>query len=421
MKKIIITLFVLSFLFWNTAWAYTYPYTFTKHTGKYASVKDNTSMTLKGYLTPLLGSDDAWVGIRSSWFSIQWAQYTPFLRDNGIYGINDILDLEVFGNISNSPLGLFFENESDPMSILKDNNLKVIPQWLPVYLNAQLYNTLKKKDTDNLHHILNGYSYLSTTKAPWVEIKGKIKDFTIHYSVEMCTNEYEEKLPCAIELAPVKQKFIESWMSENPMTEDELMEKFSDIMFITDTEEFKVNTKIFVAEEIIVNGKNITTIWDDYQKSIDYSSYSYVRSQNLSKLNQDQIKVLDKLVKVFRKLNATWKEKQVQDFMKQLKNVVDSDYKKMNEIVRPANQPWKYIWAPDEYIVSENPSLPKLRERYKLLNTYHTILTPLLKESLEKEKKRVEEKRTWELKAILQKMQINYDKQWSLWFIIWDN
>jgi len=415
MKKIIITLFVLSFLFWNTAWAYTYPYTFTKHTGKFSSVKDNTSMTIKGYLTPLLASDIAWwLGIRSSWFSIQWAQYTTFLRDNGIYGINDILDFEVFGNISNSPLGLFFENESDPISILKDNNLKVIPQWLPVYLNAQLHNTLKKKDLNNLHGILNGYYYLSTIKAPRVEIKGKIKDFTVHYSVEMCTNEYEEKLPCAIELYPIKQKFIKSWMSENPMTEEELIEKISDIMFDTDTEEFKVNTKIFVAEEIIVNGENITTIWDDYQKSIDYSSYSYVRSQNLSKLNQDQIKVLDKIVKVFRKLNATWKEKKVQDFMKQLKNVIDSDYKKINEIVRPANQPWKYIWVSDEYIVRENPSLPKLRKRYNLLNTYYTILTPILKESVEK-------KRIWELKAILQKMKIIYDKLWSLWFIIWGN
>lgn len=394
MKKILLIL-IVSVLFWNTAWAYTYPYEFTKHTGKYTAVKDNSQMNLTWYLTPLLISDDSSVWIRSSWFSIQWAKYTTFLRNNWIYWINSIIDFEVFWNISNNPLGLFFENEKDPMSILKDKNLKLISQWLPIYLNANLYNILKNKDSNELYSILNWTSYISDTKAPWIQIKWKIKDFNVKYEVEICEN----NTACAIELLPLKEEFIRSWISENPMKEEEFLEKFHKIIESYTTEAFEVNTKIFVAEEIIVNWKNITTIWDKNGNNVDYSSYDNLRKIHISKLKENEIKVLDKLVKTFRTMNAKWKTKQVQDYMKQIKSVVDNDFKKMTEIVKKY---WQ--WTPDSYIVAQNPSLTKLREKYKLLSTYHTILTPILNEWLEKEKKKIEEKRALELKVILEEL-----------------
>jgi len=409
MKKIL-SILIISILLWNTTWAYTYPNTFLSHTGKYTAVKDNSQMDLKGYLTPYVRSDDAGSSMKSSLYSIEWAEFTSFLKNNGIYWVDGII-WDPFADVSNTPFWLFFENKALPEQALeKKISQKDLSQWLPIYVSQALYNNIKK---NNLSEEYFTYS----NKPVEVKIKGKIKDFKVKYDVEMCQNQDDnsnEQYVCAEKLLPLQQEFLDSALTEKPMSKEEFKEEFNEIMTFYSTESFEVNTKVFVADEFIVNGKSIIALSTEPQINIDYGSYENLKKIHMGKLKENEKKVLENLVKKLRKLNATGKSKQVQKFVSQIKTTVDADYKKMSEIVK------KHQGMNDEYIVSQNPTLPKLRERYKLLSTFHTLLVPIVNEWKVKELQKIEAQRLWELRAILQEMKTNYDEQWPLWFL-WIN
>lgn len=407
MKKIL-SILIISMLLWNTVLAYTYPNTFVSHTGKYIAVKDNSQMDLKGYLTPYVRSDDAGSSIKSTLYSIEWAEFTSFLKNNGIYWVDGII-WSPFADVSNTPFWLFFENKNIPQQALeKKLSQKDLSQWLPIYVSQALYNQIKINTLSEEYFTYNN-------EPVEVKIKWKIKDFNVKYNVEMCQTEeknYEDEFVCAEKLLPLQKEFLDSAITEKPMSKEEFIEKFNSIMTFYSTDSFEVNTKIFVADEFIVNGKSIVTPSKESQINIDYGSYEHLKKIHIGKLKENEKKVLENLVKKLRKLNATGKSKQVQKFVAQIKTAVDTDYKKISEIVK------KYQGMNDEYIVSQNPSLPKLRERYKLLSTFHTLLVPIMNEWKIKETQKIEVQRLWELRTILQEMKTNYDKHWPIWFLL---
>lgn len=421
MKKILWILIISILLCWNTLnlWAYSYPNTFSSHTGKYTRVKDGSQMDLKGYLTPYVRSDDAWTGMRSSLYSIEWAEFTSFLKNNGIYWVDGIIGFP-FADVSNTPFWLFFENKALPEQALeKKISQKDLSQWLPIYVSQALYNQIKMNSLSE--------EYFTYKNEPIeVSLKGKIKDFRVNYEVEMCIgneegswgsgNEetYQEEYVCAEKLLPLQQEFLDSAITENPMSKEEFIEEFNDIMTFYSTESFSVDTKIFVADELIVNGKSIVASSSEPERNIDYGSYEHLKKIHMGKLKENEKKVLENLVKKLRKLNVTGKSKQVQKFVSQIKTVVDADYKKMSEIVK------RHQGMSDEYIVSQNPTLPKLRERYKLLSTYYTLLVTIVNEWKLKELQKIEVQRLSELREILKELKKNYDEQWWLWFL-WIN
>jgi hypothetical protein len=392
MKKIIISFILILVLLFNETYAISlFPYEYKSYDWTYSNKKEWELLELNWYITPFFKPDDAW-WIKWWWFKIKDSQYSLYLNQNWVYWINWITK-ENIGNISNNPLWLYYQNKSDIEKLYKNDNLSIISKGLPIMLTKDIYNYLQNVNIDDLHELMYWYYDIQNIEVPTVKLKWKIKDFKTEWDIELC-----EWVPCSIILEPYKQDFIQSWKDDKKMSKEEFVNTFNSIWKDWEKYHYNINTKIFIAEEIIINWKNILDIPKENNIITTDNSYETIRKNNIWKLKENEIKVLNKLVIAFRQSFSKWKWVQIETLMKKLKESTNKDYKKINDIIE------KYKWLSDSDIIAQNPSLTKLRENWRLKNTYYTILLPVLNEWLEAERKKIEENRILELKKILDEL-----------------
>lgn len=315
MKKSFSLLLLIVLLFTNmnlvNALNYYDYYPYWKYSWKHQNIKDWETITLEWYLTfPVSRADDGAVYSIFKIPNILFAKY--YLKSNWTYWVSAPIDEWIS---SSSPFALFYDEENksywaslNSYELDKDKKEKMANLWLPVYINENLKNHI---DNNNWYEIADFYrdnnieityeviseygNYNQTSPLVPVKIIWTMKDLKLNwrwwifpseytdlisYSVfDINFDPYEEDFVLCYDLAEkIKQNYL-SKISYIPYWEFEHSEEdmnnfkneYMDLMNVVKAKckmsDYKIDTKVFVAEDIEINWKSLFDISPQYPKT----------------------------------------------------------------------------------------------------------------------------------------------------------
>lgn len=386
MKKLYLFLFTTFFLlFFNNTFAWCWmnltERPVNEYTWKYANIEDWTEMTIEWYMTWVIRwdwctSDEAY------WFDDNWRYAKYWFEENWIYSIpeneNRPISYWLFFDEENKVLASS-QNRSSLHWALNYSDYRIIEEYSPYlskYKDVNFYNLWLHIFTDkNLHDKMANIWTLRTfiwhdrdsmvkvegteeitsyevlpVKLTWKIVDVKISSKTSIYDTSKNVEyinlwidkngyennyyfypnywfnyDYNNKILCTDLVYNLDEAFVRWEIND---------EEFEKIFFhLKDTckmEDYKLDTKVFVANSIEVNWKSLDTIIQDLKERADSVSIVY------SNKKMDYEIVADKIIAITSKEMKKWNKENVEIIL----NVLEKELDKIKDIEEEKNRYW---------------------------------------------------------------------------------